>query len=146
MLRREMPYFKDADDVYAHLGRLMQDLASDAEFAPALERADTTLQMRLRQPDATITVRTPRGEEPAQVDLGQTSLQPEVILQMDADLAHRLWLGSVNPAVVLANGDIRSRGPAAKILGLIPLVKPTLQRYRAQLEEAGREDLLEAAA
>ena len=137
-----MPYFKDADDVYAHLGRFLQDLAADPQLAPALKRADTTLQLRMRQPDCTVTMRMPQDNEPAQVDCGDTTLQPEVVMQMDADVAHRFWLGQVNVAVALARGDVRARGPVAKILKIVPLVKPGFPRYRAQLEAAGREDLL----
>jgi hypothetical protein len=142
---RAMAYFKDADDVYGTLGRFMQEMAADPELAPALERADTTFQLRLRQPDATVTVSAPQDDQPAKVDLGDTALQPEVVLQMDADTAHRFWLGDVNVAVALARGDVRARGPVAKILKIVPLVKPSFPRYRAQLEAAGREDLLAAA-
>jgi len=92
-----------------------------------------------------LTVRTPGEEQPAQVDLGETTLHPEVVLQLDADTAHRFWLGRLNAAVALANGDIRTRGPVAKVLGLVPLVKPGFPRYRTQLEAAGREDLLESS-
>jgi hypothetical protein len=134
-----MPYFKDADDVYANLGRLMQEMAADPDLTNALKRADTTLQMRMRQPDSVITMRTPHDDQPAQVDLGETKLQPEVILQMDADTAHGLWLGEVNAAVALAKGDIRARGPVAKILKIVPLVKPGSPRYRTQLESSGPE-------
>jgi hypothetical protein len=140
-----MPLFKDADDVYANLGLFMRQLAVDPEMTPALQRIDTTFQMRLRNPDSVLTMRTPGEEQEAQVDLGETTLQPEVILQLDADTAHRFWLGQVNAAVALARGDIRTRGPVAKILGLVPLVKPGFPRYRSQLEAAGREDLLEAS-
>lgn len=137
-----MPYFKDAEDVYANLGLFMRQLAVDPEMTPALKRADTIFQLRMRAPDAVLTVRTPNDEEPAQVDLGETTLQPEVVLQLDADTAHRFWLGQVNVAVALAKGDIRTRGPAAKVLKLVPLVKPGFPRYRQQLEASGREDLL----
>ena len=66
-------------------------------------------------------------------------------MTMDADTAHRFWLGHVNVTVALARGQIKARGPVAKILKLVPLVKPVFQRYRAMLQESGREDLLEAA-
>jgi hypothetical protein len=46
--------------------------------------------------------------------------------------------------VALARGQMRAHGPVAKILRLVPLVKPVFPRYRAMLEEAGREDLLTA--
>ena len=136
-----MPYFADADEVYAHIGKLFQDIAADPELEPRLRRADATVQQRLRRPDALVTVRMAAGEEPLQADLGQTALQPAVVLQMDADTAHRLWLGRVNVAVALARGDIRTRGPSAAVLRLIPLIEPVAARYQAQLEGAGREDL-----
>jgi hypothetical protein len=137
-----MPYFKNAEDVYANLGLFLRQLSVDPEMTPALKRADTTFQLRMRNPDSVMTVRTPRDDEPPQVDLGDTTLHPEVVLQLDADTAHRFWLGQVNVAVALAKGDIRARGPVAKVLKLVPLVKPGFPRYRQQLEAAGREDLL----
>jgi hypothetical protein len=140
-----MPYFKDADDVYANIGFFVRQLAVDPEMGPSLRRAETTFQMRMRQPDATVTIRMPTDAEPAQVDLGDTTLQPEVVFQLDADTAHRLWLGQVNVAVALATGDIRARGPASKILKIVPLVKSGFTRYRTQLEATGREDLLQAS-
>ena len=140
-----MAYFKDADDVYATLGRFLREMAADAELAPALKRADTSFQLRLRQPDSIVTVSAPTDEQPATVQLGDTTLHPEVVLQLDADTAHRFWLGDLNVAVALARGDIRARGPVAKILKIVPLVKPAFQRYRRQLETDGREDLLAAA-
>jgi hypothetical protein len=139
-----MPLFQDADEVYAHIGRLLQELVADPATAPAVARVDTVVQLRLRQPDAQITLRSPQGEEPGQVDLGETTLRPEVVLQMDADVAHRLWLGEVNVAVALADNTIRARGPTSRILAVVPLVKPAQPRYRALLEEAGRADLLGA--
>jgi hypothetical protein len=141
-----MAYFKDADDVYATLGRFLREMAADPDLAPALKRADTTFQLRLRQPESTVTVGAPQEDQPAQVDVGDTSLRPEVVLQMDADIAHRFWLGDVNVAVALARGDVRARGPVAKILKIVPLVKPGFTRYRQQLETDGREDLLAAAS
>jgi hypothetical protein len=136
-----MPYFADADDVYAHIGKLFQDVAADPELGPRLRRADCTVQQRLRRPDALVTVRMGGGEEPLQADLGQSTLPPDVVLQMDADIAHRLWLGRINMAVALARGEIRARGPSAAVLRLIPLIGPLAERYQAQLEGAGREDL-----
>jgi hypothetical protein len=60
---------------------------------------------------------------------------------MDADTAHRLWLGKVNVTTALARGQISARGPVAKILQLVPLVPPVRTRYESQLQAAGREDL-----
>jgi hypothetical protein len=135
-----MPYFKDEQEVYDHLGKLFLDLLDDAELAPKFRTANTIVQYRYHNPDSQITVKLISDEE-GQVDLGPTRLEPEVVMTMDADIAHRFWLGKVNVTVALARGQMKAKGPVAKILRLVPLTKPVFPRYRAQLEADGRSDL-----
>jgi putative sterol carrier protein len=139
-----LAYFKDADEVYGFIGKLFQDLADDEELAPKFRKANTIVQYAYRDPDSTITVMLKEGEE-GRVDCGETDMDPEVVMSMDADTAHRFWLGKVNVTVALARGQMKAKGPVAKILKLVPLVKPVFPKYRAMLEEAGRQDLIEAA-
>ncbi|MGZ5958299.1 MAG: hypothetical protein ACXWLI_07785 [Myxococcaceae bacterium] len=139
-----MPYFKDEAEVYEYIGRLFQDIVADEELGPKFQRANTTVQYQYREPESQITVKILDSEDP-RVDLGPSDLEPEVIMSMEADTAHRFWLGEVNVTVALARGQMRAKGPVAKILRLVPLVKPVFPRYRKMLEDAGREDLLEAA-
>ena len=138
-----MPYFKDAEDVYKHLGRLFEDIIADDDLGPRFKATDTVVQIRMRRPDSQLTLKA-LGEEDLQIDFGITELRPEVVLAMDADTAHRFWLGKVNVTVALARGQISARGPVAKILKLVPLVDPVRARYREVLQQAGREDLARA--
>ena len=82
--------------------------------------------------------------EDGRVDCGETTMEPEVVMSMEADTAHRFWLGKVNVTVALARGQMKAKGPVAKILKLVPLTKPIFPRYKAQLEQQGRADLVEA--
>jgi len=134
-------YFKDAQEVYETIGRLLDGLTRDPELMPKFQRADTIVQYVHRDPEAIITVRLQEGCE-GQVDFGETAMEAEVTMTMDADTAHRFWLGRVNVTVALARGQIKAKGPVAKILKLVPLVKPVFPRYRAQLEAQGRADLV----
>ncbi|CAN5453797.1 SCP2 sterol-binding domain-containing protein [soil metagenome] len=138
-----MAYFNDADEVYEFIGKLFADLAVDDELGPKFRKANTIVQYQYSNPDATITVKMIDGEE-GEVDLGETDLEPEVVMTMEADTAHRFWLGKVNVTVALARGQMKAKGPVAKVLKLVPLVKPVFPRYRALLEEKGRTDLVEA--
>ena len=140
-----MAYFKDAEEVYRFMGGLLEALHHDDALAPKLRKANTIVQYRLTDPDAVITSRLVEGEE-HRVDCGPTALEPEVVLAMDADVAHRFWLGQVSPTVALARGDMKAKGPVAKILRLVPLVKPAFPRYVALLREAGRDDLIIASS
>jgi hypothetical protein len=139
-----LPYFKDADEVYRYIGKLFEDLAADPELSPKFRRANTIVQYRYREPESVITVNLMEDGD-GRVDCGTTELEPEVTMSMEADTAHRFWLGKVNVTVALARGQMKAKGPVAKILKLVPLTRPVFPRYRAMLEESGREDLLEAA-
>jgi putative sterol carrier protein len=137
-------YFKDENEVYQFIGKLFQDLTVDEELAPKFQKANTIVQYQYRNPESQITVKMKEGED-GRVDFGDTDLEPEVVMTMEADTAHKFWLGKVNVTVALARGQMKAKGPVAKILKLVPLVKPVFPRYRQMLEEAGRQDLMEAA-
>lgn len=138
-----MPVFATEEDVYAQIGRLLEAMVADERLGWQFQRADTIVQYRYRDPDAVITVDVRRDSEP-HVVLGECDLEPEVVMSMAADTAHRFFLGHVNITCAIARGEIRVEGPVAKILKLVPLVKPVFPRYVAQLEAAGRTDLVTA--
>ena len=139
-----MPVFKDDQEVYAFIGRLFQDLAGDDELGPRFRKADTIVQYQYSNPDSQITVKMKDGED-GRVDFGQTDMSPEIVMAMEADTAHKFWLGKVNVTMALARGQMKAKGPVAKILKLVPLTKPIFPRYKQLLEEAGRNDLIEVS-
>ena len=136
-----MAYFKDEQEVYEYIGKLFANLADDEELGPKFRKANTIVQYQYRNPESQITVKMIDGED-GKVDLGPTDMEPEVVMTMEADTAHRFWLGKINVTVALARGQMKAKGPVAKILKLVPLVKPVFPRYKAQLEAEGREDLV----
>ncbi len=138
-----MALFKDAQEVYDTIGKLFADLAVDEELAPKFRKANTIVRYEYSEPDAAITVRL-QEDQPGDVDFGESSMEPEVTMSMEADTGHWFWLGKVNVTVALARGQIKATGPVAKILRLVPLTKPVFPRYKAQLEAQGRTDLIEA--
>ena len=136
-----MAYFKDAQEVYDTLGKLFEGIAQDEELASNFRKANTIVQYDYREPDSKITIRM-QEDGPGDVEFGETQMEPEVVMSMEADTAHRFWLGRVNVTVALARGQIKAKGPVAKILKLVPLTKPVFPRYKAQLQADGREDLV----
>jgi putative sterol carrier protein len=136
-----LAYFKDAQELYGTIGKLFVELAADEELAPKFRQANTIVQYQHREPDSTITVRL-KQDEPTDVEFGNTKMEPEVVMSMEADTAHLFWLGRVNVTTALARGQIKASGPVAKILKLVPLTKPAFPRYKALLEAQGRDDLV----
>jgi putative sterol carrier protein len=54
----------------------------------------------------------------------------DVKLYMPADIGDKFWRGEYNLAVGLAKGQVKAKGPVAKILKLVPLTKPMFPIYR----------------
>lgn len=138
-----MAYFSDAQEVYDTLGALFVAITSDGdELAPQFRSAETIVRYEYTDPDSAITVRLDECDD-ERVIFGETEVEPEVIMRMSADIAHRFWLGDVDLTRALARGEITATGPVAKLLRLVPLAKPAFPRYRDQLVELGRADLTE---
>jgi putative sterol carrier protein len=135
-------YFKDDQEVYGTIGKLFTELADDEDLGPRFRSADTIVQYDYTEPDSVITVRLQEGQ-PSDVDFGRTEMDPEVTMSMKADVAHRFWLGKVNVTMAIARGEIKPHGPVAKILKLVPLTPPIFPRYKAMLEQQGRNDLID---
>ena len=136
-----MAYFADEQEVYRYLGGLFRALLEDEELRAGLLEANTIVEYRYRRPDSEITVKLVEGEQP-RIDEGPSDLEPELVLTINADVAHRFWLGRVNPTIALARGQMRASGPIAKLLRLVPVVRPAFPLYRQMLEREGRADLL----
>jgi hypothetical protein len=135
-----MAYFERAQDVYETLGTLFAYLVSgEDDLSIAFLGADTTVRYSYTDPEATITVSLRAGA--GRVEFGESDVEAEVEMSMSADTAHRFWLGEVNVTTALARGDIRAKGPVAKLLKLVPLAKPAFPRYRQQLIDQGRPEL-----
>ena len=130
-----MSAFATAQDVYDRIGRLLQELAADPDLASVFHEADTCVRYELRDPDSVITVGS-RAGAPVRVDLGASEQEAEVVISMDADVAHSYLLGEVDMTVALARGQMTAEGPVTKILAVLPVFEPLLPRYRAIVSPA----------
>lgn len=136
--------FTTADDVHDSLGRLMEELATDQDVGLRLSRLDTVVQLRYRKPDTKVTLIAREGDAPA-VHLGdvpQGTPNPELILTLDADVGHLLWLGRQNVAIGIARGTIQAKGDTRKVIELLELSSAIAPHYEQLLRATGREALL----
>ncbi len=121
----------------------MEGLRSDPAAAGPFSALDTVVQYRYRDPEATITLE-PRPELDFTVHFGPVDLEPEIVLTMDADIAHLLLLDELDTTIALARGQLTATGPVERLLAAASASGPTGPRYRAQLAAEGRSDLLAA--
>lgn len=136
-----MTAFRDEAEVYEFLGGIFRRGMEDQELVERLRPSGVVLRITYSDPQAVITVDMPNS---AIHEGAGTGPEPNVELFMTADTGNRFWLGKVILPVALAKGEVRAKGPVAKLLKVLPLAKGMFGPYRAHLQEAGRADLLDA--
>ena len=136
-----MAAFRDEAEVYEFLGGIFRRGMEDPVLVEKLRPSGIVLRITYTGPDAVLTVDMPN----TQIHEGAgTGPDPNAELFMSADTGNRFWLGKVILPVALAKGEVRAKGPVAKLLTVLPMAKGLFGPYRAQLEAAGRTDLLNA--
>jgi hypothetical protein len=133
--------FRDEAEVYTFLGGIFRRGMADAALMDKLRPSGVVLRITYTDPDAVITADLSHAELYEGAGRGPA---PNVELFMSADTGNRFWLGKVVLPVALAKGQVRAKGPVAKLLTVLPLAKGLFGPYRSGLEEAGRTDLLAA--
>jgi hypothetical protein len=142
--RSMVSIFRDADDVYRHLGGLFEYVVADDKLADVAAATGLVARLRLTDPDCVLVVDFP-GKK---VFLGEsgTGVAAAFELDMRADAAHALWLGRIPPATLLATRRVRVRGSARKLLRMQSLGERLIPVYEKLLCNANREDLIAAPA
>jgi hypothetical protein len=134
-----MGMFKDADEVYACIGGMMQKACTHDEMGPKIQASGLIIRFVYTDPDSSITIDTLQPEEGQyfRVLQGENNLEPIVSMQMTADVAHQFWLGKVNLTAALTRGQMKAKGNIQDILKLLPAIKPAYTMYPQHLKETG---------
>jgi hypothetical protein len=135
--------FRDAQDVYACIGRIFEEAIADPEIGPKAKEAGLTMRFNLEDPTSAIYVDFAQGNVFFGDDVPDT--EPAIRMGMKADDANRFWLGRLNLVMAMAKGQVNAKGSVPEMLKMLPLADPLYARYEAILREAGRHELLQAA-
>lgn len=132
-----MGYFQSAEHLKHTLGGFFTALGADPEMGPRLLGTKLTLRFHYAHPDASITVDlTGAALQLAYDDSVRTA---DVEMWMEAETAHRFWLGQISLPIALARRQIKARGPIPKILKLLPIIKKAYAMYPAYLANNCKE-------
>jgi putative sterol carrier protein len=132
--------FKDADEVYAYIGKAMEACVVDPTFVEATKDGSLVVQITQTDPAASILIDFP-GQKVLVGDAAADA-PSTVQLRMSSDNANRFWQGKLNFTLAMAQRKVKLDGKRTTALGLLPLTGPIFEKYKAILDEAGRTDLL----
>ncbi|MFY9399479.1 MAG: SCP2 sterol-binding domain-containing protein [Desulfomonilia bacterium] len=126
-----MAVFKSTDHLYETLGGFWKFLAEQDEFSSALKKADLLIKFEISDPQAVIWV------GPDGVEFGEKDKKADVTMKLSADTCHAYWKKDISLPVALAKRKIVSKGNIAKVMKLLPVVKPAYDFYPQYMAKHG---------
>ena len=126
-----MSVFKDTEQMYEILGGLWNQLIEHPENGKKFKASGLTIKYNLSEPGGTLWV-TPDG-----VLTGNQELKPDIEMTLSGDTAHKFWLKELSLPAALAKKLIVSKGSMAKVMKLLPLLKPLHEMYPAVCDKWG---------
>lgn len=135
-----MSTFKDADEVYALIGKAMEACVVEPAFVEATKDGNLVVLIKQNDPEAYVLVDFP-GQKVLVGDAAQAA-GSTVQLRMSSDNANKFWQGKLNFTLAMAQRKVKLDGKRSTALALLPLTGPIFEKYKAILAEAGRTDLL----
>lgn len=117
------------------MDRVFEYMSMHPEMGPGLREAK--VPQRWEFPDLDLVVNlAPRGAVEDGHNLRWTwsddvPWEPEVRLTMSSEVANRFFQGRENVAMAVARRRIRAGGDVAKMMSLVPTLRPVLDEYRA---------------
>lgn len=126
-----MAIFKNTENLYEVLGGFWKVLSEKNEFSSAIKEADVQIKFEITDPSAIIWV------GPDGVEFGEQSLKADVTMQLAGDVCHAFWKKELSLPVALAMRKIKSRGNIAKVMKLLPVLKPAYGLYPEYMKKYG---------
>lgn len=135
-----MPYFDDIQSFYECLIELFDQLMEDPKIQSDALSSGLIVRFEFHDPDGEMWIDC-TGDKVKLIP-GVQSLKADATLSMDADVAHRFWLGKLNLIKSLSSKEIESDGSVPKLLKLLPVIKPAFDIYPRVLGNRGLGDLV----
>lgn len=119
-----MSVFPSTEVAEKVFGSLFGILSEDAEFSSRLRESGLIVRLVHTNPALEILFSADSLTVGEQVE-GDAS----ITIKMSCDTAHKLWLGTLLMPAAIATGKVRIRGKVAKVLELVPILRPAFDRY-----------------
>lgn len=122
-----MSTFRSSEELQKVLGGFFAVLVKDPKIGAKLKESKLVIRFNYKDPDLSITVDCSKPEIP--ITFNDPATKPEVEMSMQADVAHKFWMGEVNLVMAIARRQMVVKGPVPRILKLLPVIKPAYKMY-----------------
>lgn len=137
-----MEYWKNENEPVEIFVKLFERLFQDPQLGPGFGKVNQLILFDYTQdgPNCCFHIDTRGGK--LEVAAGRPAEEPELIMSLSADDAHRSWSDKLNPVMAITRKKIRVKGSATGLLKLAPHLKKIAVTYAGVLKDNGREDIL----
>jgi putative sterol carrier protein len=118
-----MAMYETTEQAEHVFGELFRILIEDQDFTSRLRESGLTVRLLHKKPECNIFV------SPDEVIVGDVPDSAAITIKMSCDTAHSLWMGTLMMPTAVATGKVRIRGKVAKVIELVPILRPAFDRY-----------------
>ena len=122
-----MGIYNDTEQVYNVLGNTWRRAFAEESIATKFKAMGIYVHFVVHEPEGEMWLMPDATVHEGPWD--GTPDKPVVTMEMKTDVAHEFWMDRLNVPVATARGQIKAKGPVAKIFGLLPVVKPAKVYY-----------------
>ena len=124
----------EAEEFRAALERALTAAQADERVAPLL--CATRMRMRLVCPDTGLELNLAASPEDERIEWSFEAVgwEPQLVLEMPTEVAHRYLLGQQSLAIAVARGQVKVRGDSRAALAHLPATRLICDLYRGVVE------------
>ena len=137
-----MKYWKNEQEPIDVLVELFTKLFKDEELGPGLSKVNQLVLYDYTEDGKNCCFWMDTREGKLEVGPGKPSENPELVMSLSADDAHRCWSNKLNPVIAITRKKIRVKGSATGLLKLAPKLKKIAVYYNNILKEKGMEEII----
>lgn len=133
-----MEFWKDADEAKNTILKLQQECLKDSDLGPALQKLNQIIVYDYSESGPGCKVWMNSRDGKLECGTGEPPAEPDLVLSLSADDAHRAWSNKLNAVVAITRKKIRVKGSATGLLKLVPKQKRTAEIYNQVLTDTGQ--------
>jgi putative sterol carrier protein len=137
-----MEFWKDENEPIVMFLKMFEECTKVEDISKGLKKVNQLIWFDYTQdgPNCSFWVDCRGGEIKA--GQGKPEEDPDLIMSLSADDAHRSWSNKLNPVMAITRKKIKVKGSATGLLKLAPKLKKVAEVYVGVLKEMGREDII----
>lgn len=135
-----MEYWKDESEPIRAFLELFKRAEQDPELGQGLRKVNQLIWFDYTEDGPNCSFYVDSRKDPMVVAQGKPSEEPDLIMSLSADDAHRSWSNKLNPVMAITRRKIRVKGSATGLLKLAPKLKKVATIYNDVLKDLGWED------